>query len=213
MPWKSCFFTDGQLEGGDSCPESVVQLLEDVGEIGPFPVELVHEDEARDPELGRRLPENLGLHLDAVDGAHHEHRQVGHGQSGQRFRHEVRVPRAVQDVDLVATPLEGGQGERGRHVMGVFFGLEVRDGGAVLHPARPVRRAAAQQQGLGQRRLAGAPVADEGHVADLRWWVRLHASTSFFPRRVAPSVFPFTDRSRPFQLSYPSRLVWRPVMR
>ena len=75
--------TDRQLERRHTGAERLVQLLEDVGKIGSFPVELVHENEARDAELGRRLPENLGLHLDAVDGAHHEHRKVGYRQRRQ----------------------------------------------------------------------------------------------------------------------------------
>ena len=95
------FLADGQFERGDAGAKGGVQLLEDAGEIGPFPVQLVHEDEAGDPELGRCFPEDLGLYLDAVDGAHDEHGQVGHGQPGQRFGHEVGVARAVEDIDLV----------------------------------------------------------------------------------------------------------------
>ena len=124
---------------GHACTERLVQLLEHVGEIGTFPVELVHKDEAGDAEFGRRLPENLGLYLDAVDGAHNDHRNVGYRQRRERFWHEVCIPRAVQDVDLVATPFKGGEGKAGGHVMGVFFGLEVRHGGPVFYPASPVR--------------------------------------------------------------------------
>ena len=187
---KLRFLADGQLERGHAGAESGVQLLEDAGKIGPFPVQLVHEDEAGDPELGCRFPENLGLHLDAVDGADDEHGQVGHGQPGERLRYEVGIARAVQDIDLVAAPLRGGQCERGGHVMGVLFGLEVGHGGPVLDPARPRDRTTAKEHGFGERRLPRAPVADQGHVADLRWWVRLHESTSFCSEGPGPTVSP-----------------------
>jgi hypothetical protein len=38
------------------------------------------EDHPRDPEVGGDLPDHLRLHFHAVDGAHDEHRGIGHSQ-------------------------------------------------------------------------------------------------------------------------------------
>jgi hypothetical protein len=142
---KVVFFANGQLERGNACAERTVQLLENVGKIGPFPVQLVHEHKTRCAELGRRLPEYLRLYFNTVDGADDEHREVGHRKRRQRFGYEIRITGTVQDIDLVAAPFECRKGKAGRHVMGVFFRLEVRNGGPVFDPASPVRSAAAKQ--------------------------------------------------------------------
>ena len=57
----------------------------------------------------------------------------------------------------------------------LLLGVVVADGGAVLHPPEPVDRAGAVEQRLGQRRLAGAAVAHQGHVADLVGREALHS--------------------------------------
>ncbi len=153
-------------------------------------------------ELAGGPPENLGLDFDAVNGAHHEHGQVGHRQGGQRFRHEIGITRGVEDVDLVPAPLERLQGERGRHMVRMLFGLEVRNGGPVLYLAGPVDRPTAQQQGLRESRLAGTAMADKSHIADLRRWVRFHASTSISPPTGHPVGHPLLGRARPVPLGY-----------
>ena len=181
IPWKSCSSPIGSSRGATPAPKDWCNCWSTLEKFARSLSSLFMKTRRGDAEFGRRLPENLGLYLDAVDGAYDEHCKVSYRQRRQRFWYEVRIPRAVQDVDLVATPFEGSQGEAGGHVMGVFFGLEVRDGRPVFHPASPVRCAAAKQQGLGQHGLAGAPVADERHIADLCWWVRFHPSTSSFP--------------------------------
>ena len=107
-----------------------------------------------------------GLHLDALDRADHEHGQVGDGQGGGRLLGEVGVTRGVDDVDLVALPLDGRQGGRDREAALVLLGFEIGDGGGVLDPARAADGAGEMQQRLGQGGLAGPAVADQGHVAD-----------------------------------------------
>ena len=56
----------------------------------------------------------------------------------------------------------------------LLLGVEVADRRAVLDPAQADDRPGVEEQGLGQGRLAGATVADEGDVADLRGRKRLH---------------------------------------
>ncbi len=87
----------------------------------------------------------------------------------------------------------------------VFFGFEVGDRRPLLHSARPVDGATAQQYGFGQGRLAGATMSYERHVADLRWWVRLHASTSSSPAG-RPGGLPLAGRSQACPVRLPNRM-------
>ena len=75
---------------------------------------------------------------DAVDRADHEHGEVGDPQGGGHVAHEVGVAGGVDEVDLVAVPLERGDGERQRQAALVLLGREVAHGGAVLDPAERV---------------------------------------------------------------------------
>ena len=56
-------------------------------------------------------------------------------QGGEKVAHEVGVPRDVEDVDLVAFVLEGGQRQRERDPPLDLLGVEVGGGRAVLDAA------------------------------------------------------------------------------
>ena len=89
------------------------------------------------PSSAAIFHDRLGLHLDAVDRADHEHGEVGHPQRGLHVADEVGVAGGVDQVDLVALPLERGERERQREAPLLLLGVEVGDGGAVLDPPRP----------------------------------------------------------------------------
>ena len=175
MPRKSASAPIGSSSGATPGAEPVAQLVEGALEAGPLPVELVDEDHPGHAEPGRLPPDRLGLHLHAVDGAHHEHGQVDDPQRGAHVAQEVGVARGVDQVDLVALPLERGHGERQRDPAPLLLGVVVADGGAVLDPPEAVDGAGSVQERLGQRRLAGAAVAHQGHVADLLGRKELHS--------------------------------------
>ena len=80
---------------------------------------------------------------------------------------EVDVARGVDEVDLVALPLEGGHRQRERHLAGTLLLIEVRDGVAVLDGAESLDLPRPEQEGLGQRGLPRPAVTDEGDVPDL----------------------------------------------
>ena len=122
---------------------------------------------AREPELVGHAPHDLGLHLDALDRGHHEHREVGGTQRGGDVADEVGVPGGVDHVDLVAVVLERGDGQRHRDPPPRLLGVEVGDGVAVLDLAETGDRPGGEEQRLGERRLARSAVAHEGDVADL----------------------------------------------
>ena len=87
-------------------PNDVAELVERALEVGPLTVELVDEHHARDAERGAPAPHDLGLHLDALDGAHDEDGQVGDAQRRLDVADEVGVAGRVDEVDLVAGPLD-----------------------------------------------------------------------------------------------------------
>ena len=87
---------DRQLERSDAGAEPLAQLVERPLEVGAFAVELVDEDQPRDAELGGDAARHLGLHLDALDRAHDEHGEVGHGERRLDLGDEVGVARACR---------------------------------------------------------------------------------------------------------------------
>ena len=169
---QALLLAERQLERHEPGPEALLQLGEDAVEVGARLVLLVDEDHARDAGGDAAGPRRLGADLDAVDRAHDEHGEIGDRQRGVEIAGEVGVARRVEEVDLVrlavgGLPLERRHGERQRHRALQLLGLGVADRRAVLDPPRPRQHAGAQQQRLGERRLAGPAVADDGDVADL----------------------------------------------
>ena len=189
------FLADRELERGDARAELATQLLEGALEAGPLTIELVHEDHPGERQVCGDLPDHLGLHLDAVDCADDEHGEVGHAERRLHVSDEVRVARGVDQVDLVAFPLERGQRERQAEAPLLLLGIEVGHRRALFHPPRPVDRPGPQQQGLGQRGLAGPGVADERHVADLGRRIGLQRTPSFSPSRSWLPGLPRADGS------------------
>ena len=86
----------GSSSGATPAPNAVPELVERALEVGPLPVELVDEDHAGQAELGGHPPDRLGLHLDALDRADHEHGQVGDPERGVDVADEVGVARACR---------------------------------------------------------------------------------------------------------------------
>ena len=81
---------------------------------------------------------------------------------------EVREPGRVEQVDLDAVGGEGREGHVDRDVALLLFGIGVEDARAVVDFAEARRRADGVEDGLDEARLARSPVADDGHVSDLR---------------------------------------------
>ena len=114
----------------------------------------------RASELGRPLPEALGVHLDAHDRVHHEHRPLADPEGGERVRQEARLARRVDQVDLAAVPLERRQRGGDRHLARLLVRRRVGDRRPVSHRAKAVDRSRLIQEGLVQRGLPAASVAD-----------------------------------------------------
>jgi hypothetical protein len=165
---------DGQLQRGDAGAEPVAQLGQGGVVAGPLAVELVDEDHAGQAEAGGQRPRLLGLDLDPVDRADHEHGQVGDAQGGGHVAHEVGVARRVDEVDLVVAPLERSHRQRQGDAALVLLGVEVAHRRPVLDATHAGDGTGPVQEGLCQARLARSAVPDQGDVADLTSRVPLH---------------------------------------
>ena len=168
------FLADREVQRRDARAEAFLELVERARERRALAVELVDEDRPRDAALLGELPRDLGLHLDAFDRGHDEQREVGGLERGADVADEVGVARRVEQVHLRAVELERRERERHRDPAPLLLGVEVADRRAVLDLAQAGDRPGGEQEGLGQRRLAGATVAHEGDVADVGRRERLH---------------------------------------
>ena len=92
--------TDRQLQRSDAGAERRLELVEHAVEVGALLVLLVHEEHARHAAGCGDAPQDLGLHLDAVDGADDEHREVAHGQRCLDLTDEVGVPSVSSRLTL-----------------------------------------------------------------------------------------------------------------
>ena len=154
------------------------------------------------PRCLGELPRDLGLHLDALDRRHDEQREVGGLERGaRRRRRSRRSPGVSSTLTLWPSSSNGASASDTEMPAALLLGVEVADGRAVLDPAQAGDRPGGEQQGLGQRGLAGAAVADEGDVADLRRRERLHPR----PPGCAARVGRLYERSWPRSVGTPRR--------
>ena len=113
-----------------------------------------------------QLPRPL---LDALAVVQEHHRAVGGDQDAIRVLREVLVSRRVEQVDLVALVLELHHARRHRDAALLLHLHPVGRGVPLLAPRlhRPgkVDRATVQQQLLGEGRLSGVRMADDGERA------------------------------------------------
>ena len=147
-------------------PEGALQGVQRAEEVGPLAVEHVHVDQPGHAQLRGALPQPLRADLDAHDRVDDEHGRLAHAQRAEGVGDEGRLARGVDQVDLDAVPVEGGQRRGDRHPTRLLVVVGVRDRRTVSHRAETGRRAGLEQQGLVQRRLPAPPVAHQRHVAD-----------------------------------------------
>ena len=159
-------FSYGQLDGDHVGAELLVDHGHDLLEAGVLTVHLVddhHAGHALGLAHGHGL---LGAHHGAGDGAHHDEGAVSQERGGGHVAIEVVAARSVDKVDLSVLPLHGLHGHVDRAAALGFFGIEVGDGGAVLHLADTIDEARVKQNGLYESGLSFAGMAENAHVAN-----------------------------------------------
>ena len=155
--------------------EPRLERVERREEVGPLAVEQVHEDEAREAQLLAAFPQPLRPHLDAHDARHRHDRALHHPERAQHVGLEAGLAGRVDQVDRAALPVEVRDRGRDRHLAPALLVVEVRDGRLLGDAPQPVHGARLEQQGLDERGLAGAAMADHGDVSDLAGLRSRHA--------------------------------------
>src|SRR5207249_9154161 len=88
--------------------------------------------------------------------------------------------------DFVLLPMEMVKRRGDAHLVSDFLGLEIEEGGAVVHAPEPAYFARREQQRIGERGLAHTALAENGDVADLRYVFNRHPV--FSPRYRLPTA-------------------------
>ena len=131
-------------------------------------VDLVDEDERRDPQPAQRPHQHAGLRLHALHRGDHQHGAVEHGQHPLHLGDEVRVAGRVDEVDrdrIRGVP-DGERDDRGldRDAALPFEREGVGLRAAVVDAADVVDDAGLVQQPFGQARLAGVNMGEDAQV-------------------------------------------------
>ena len=165
-PFETGFPADGQQDGHGLDLQHFPDFLERLVKIGPFPVHLIDEDQAGQIVPVGRVPDLFGAHLDAVHRVHHHHGGVGHMEGGPGIRQEIVIPGGVGQINRVLFPLIMVKGAGDGDLTFNFLRLVIQDGTAVVDFSQPGGGPRPKEEGLGQRGLAAAPMADQDQVAD-----------------------------------------------
>ena len=159
---------DGELDlvvVGVEVEEQLVDLVDDLGDAGVGPVDLVdHEDDGQ-PGLERLAQDEPGLGLGALGRVDQEEHAVDHGQGPLHLAAEVGVAGRVDDVELhVAVPDRGVLGQDGDALLPLQV-VGVED--ALAHVLVLSEDAGLPEHGVDQRGLAVVDVGDDGDVPEI----------------------------------------------
>jgi len=126
-------FDDGELRGEHFAVELVFDARDALLEVASDAVHLVDEDELGHAELVGLFPDSLALSLHAVDAIDDDDCSVEDAERAFDFEVEVDVSGRVDEVELVAFPVEGDAGRADGDASLAFFLHVVHDGVAVVH--------------------------------------------------------------------------------
>ena len=158
---------DRDEEGDGLRAEGLADLAEDAEEVDVVGVHLGQGDDPAEPQPARLLGDLAGVDLDARGGRDGDDHVLDGGQGAQGVADEVGVARRVDEVDLLALPLEVEQVAVDGQVPSFLLVVDVGDAGAVVDRASPVGGAGGEEQGVGKARLARRPMTGQGNVPDV----------------------------------------------
>jgi hypothetical protein len=149
--------------------QQFADLVEQLEGIAALAVDLVDEGDDRYVAQPTDLEQLAGLGLDALGRVDHHDRGIDRGQGPVGILAEVLVARRVEQVEGDAAVFEGhhrgGHGDAARLLDLHPVGARAPALAARLDGARQMDGAAQKQQLLGQRRLAGIGMRDDGEGA------------------------------------------------
>ena len=168
---RSC--PDRNLQRHRVRPQPADNLVERPLKVGPDPIHLVDEADARNAVLVGLPPDGFALGFDPLHGAENDQRPVQHPQAPLDLGRKIDVPRRVDDVDRVlgdagrlVLPAAGNGGRVDRDPALRLFRVEVGDRRAVVDFAHLVGKAGVVEDPLGRRGLAGIDMSHDADIAD-----------------------------------------------
>ena len=148
---------------GVEVDEEVVDLVEDFLRPRVRPVDLVDDDERRQPPLERLAQHEPRLRQRSFGRVHQEQHAVDHRQRPLDLAAEVGVARRVDDVDQDVVVVDGRVlGEDGDAPLPLEVGVVHHPLG---HPLVGAEDPALVEHGVDQRGLAVVDVGDDGDVS------------------------------------------------
>ncbi len=152
--------------------QHVLDLVQQLDRVAALAVQLVDEGQDRRVAQAADLHQLDGAFLDALGDVDHHQRRIDRGQGAVGVLGEILVARGVEQIDDLALVRElhdrGGHRDAALLLQLHPVGGRVARRLAPLDRAGQLDRAAEQQQLLGQRRLAGVRVRNDGEGATLR---------------------------------------------
>ena len=133
---------------------------------GVRPVDLVDDDDRRQPPLERLAQHEARLRQRPFRRIHQQHHAVDHRERPLDFTAEIGVARGVDDVDQDVAVVDGGVLGQDRDAALALELVAVH--GALGDALVGAERAALVQQRVDQRRLAVVDVGDDGDVPPRR---------------------------------------------
>ena len=197
---------DRDVHGKNAGAEMFAGRSQGLVEIRIDLVQGIDDQNFRDAEVGRVIPDPFGADADAVLGMDDHQGKIGHTQSAERFADEIQVAGRVNDVELLAHPFGMEQGSLHGNAPLLFADVIIGDRAAIGDPAHAADDAAASQHGLAQHGFTAGSMAGDGEVADIGWRVFLHnISTNQLPPQ--SSRWPGDDRFKHQSIEMPSGLI------
>ena len=150
---------------GVEVEEQLVHLVDDLGGTCVRPVDLVDDEDDRQPCLERLAQDEPGLRQRALRSVDEQQHPVDHRQPALHLAAEVRVTGRVDDVDLHVTQPDGRVLGQDRDAL---LALEIgRVEDALADVLVLAERAGLPEHRVDERRLAMVDVGDDRDVAEV----------------------------------------------
>ncbi len=135
---KSCFLSNGDLNGYGTGVEALADGIDGVLKIGAHLVHLVDEANSRNAVFIGLAPYGFRLRFHAVHGVKHGAGSVEHAQRALHLGGKVHVAGRIDDIDANVAPETSCGGGGNRNAALLLLLHPVHGGGAFMHFIRSV---------------------------------------------------------------------------
>src|ERR1044071_2448091 len=163
--FKSCFLSDGDLDGYGAGVEAFADGINSMFKIGAHLIHLVNEANSGNAVFIGLAPHGFRLWFYAMHGVKHGDSAVKDAEGSLDLSGKVHVAGRINNVDADVAPCAGGGGGSNRDTALLLLLHPVHGGGAFMHFANAVRDARIKQDTFSRSGLAGINVGHDSDVA------------------------------------------------